>query len=291
MGNVLGGAASFSRVGSRRGQRVRCVRGRIRVPLSTRISRYSWPSLVSIPSSVSGSRPKSVSRPPRSCAAGNRSPPAGTRSLPRPRAQARRWRPFSPPSTRCSKRVTRRRCRTRSASSTCRPLKALSADIHKNLAEPRAGIHRLAEEAGLRPPRITAAVRTGDTTQAGAGGDAADAAAHSGDDAGIAVSAPHVRPQPADAAHRAHGDRRRDPRGHRLAPWSAPRVDARAALQAVADAVRHCSGSGSRRPRRRSRRSPASSPPAMPPAAPSSTSATGAEWTWASSCRAPRSTP
>ena len=45
------------------------------------------------------------------------------------------------------------------------PLKALSADIHKNLGEPRAGIHRLAEEAGLRPPRITAAVRTGDTTQ------------------------------------------------------------------------------------------------------------------------------
>ena len=46
------------------------------------------------------------------------------------------------------------------------PLKALSADIHKNLAEPRAGIHRLAEQAGLRAPRITAAVRTGDTTPA-----------------------------------------------------------------------------------------------------------------------------
>ncbi len=46
------------------------------------------------------------------------------------------------------------------------PLKALSADIHKNLAEPRAAIQRLAEEAGLRAPRITAAVRTGDTTQA-----------------------------------------------------------------------------------------------------------------------------
>ena len=46
------------------------------------------------------------------------------------------------------------------------PLKALSADIHKNLAEPRAGIHRLAEEAGLRAPGITAAVRTGDTTPA-----------------------------------------------------------------------------------------------------------------------------
>src|SRR5438045_6244887 len=45
------------------------------------------------------------------------------------------------------------------------PLKALSADIHKNLAEPRAGIRRLAEEMGLHAPRITAAVRTGDTTQ------------------------------------------------------------------------------------------------------------------------------
>src|SRR6266481_1385739 len=44
------------------------------------------------------------------------------------------------------------------------PLKALSADIHKNLAEPRAGICRIATELGLTPPRITAAVRTGDTT-------------------------------------------------------------------------------------------------------------------------------
>jgi ATP-dependent helicase Lhr and Lhr-like helicase len=40
------------------------------------------------------------------------------------------------------------------------PLKALSADIHKNLAEPRKGICRMADV------RITAAVRTGDTTQA-----------------------------------------------------------------------------------------------------------------------------
>jgi ATP-dependent Lhr-like helicase len=44
------------------------------------------------------------------------------------------------------------------------PLKALSADIHKNLAEPRKGIHRIAAEMGLDAPRITAAVRTGDTT-------------------------------------------------------------------------------------------------------------------------------
>jgi ATP-dependent Lhr-like helicase len=44
------------------------------------------------------------------------------------------------------------------------PLKALSADIHKNLAEPRRGIRRIAEEMGIEAPRITASVRTGDTT-------------------------------------------------------------------------------------------------------------------------------
>ena len=44
------------------------------------------------------------------------------------------------------------------------PLKALSADIHKNLAEPRRGIRSLAEEMGIAAPKITAAVRTGDTT-------------------------------------------------------------------------------------------------------------------------------
>src|SRR6185436_4923046 len=44
------------------------------------------------------------------------------------------------------------------------PLKALSADIHKNLAAPRRALRHRAEEAGLDVPRITAAVRTGDTT-------------------------------------------------------------------------------------------------------------------------------
>ncbi|HEY3011787.1 MAG TPA: DEAD/DEAH box helicase, partial [Gemmatimonadales bacterium] len=43
------------------------------------------------------------------------------------------------------------------------PLKALSADIHLNLAEPRREIRRLAEEMGLEAPRITAAIRSGDT--------------------------------------------------------------------------------------------------------------------------------
>ena len=46
------------------------------------------------------------------------------------------------------------------------PLKALSTDIHKNLAEPREGIRRLAEASSLAAPGITASVRTGDTTTA-----------------------------------------------------------------------------------------------------------------------------
>ena len=45
------------------------------------------------------------------------------------------------------------------------PLKALSADIHKNLAEPRREIRALAESMGFASDKITAAVRSGDTPQ------------------------------------------------------------------------------------------------------------------------------
>jgi ATP-dependent Lhr-like helicase len=45
------------------------------------------------------------------------------------------------------------------------PLKALSADIHKNLAEPRRQIRHIAEAAGYPQVRVTAAVRSGDTPQ------------------------------------------------------------------------------------------------------------------------------
>src|SRR5213593_2681821 len=45
------------------------------------------------------------------------------------------------------------------------PLKALSADIHKNLAEPRREIRALAEEMNFHGTKITAAVRSGDTPQ------------------------------------------------------------------------------------------------------------------------------
>src|SRR4026207_637567 len=41
------------------------------------------------------------------------------------------------------------------------PLKALSADIHKNLSEPRRGLRRVAEELGFDAPRMTAAARPG----------------------------------------------------------------------------------------------------------------------------------
>lgn len=43
------------------------------------------------------------------------------------------------------------------------PLKALSADIHRNLSMPRRGIRRAAREMGLPEVRIRAAVRSGDT--------------------------------------------------------------------------------------------------------------------------------
>src|SRR5438876_4244550 len=45
------------------------------------------------------------------------------------------------------------------------PLKALSADIHKNLAEPRREMRHIAEGMGAPPVGITAAVRSGDTPQ------------------------------------------------------------------------------------------------------------------------------
>ena len=127
------------------------------------------------------------------------------------------------------------------------PLKALSADILKNLAEPRAGIRRLAEATGLRAPRITAAVRTGDTTPS-------ERAAMLRTPPHILVTTPEslyllltADRSRADAAHRAHGDRRRDSRRDRHAPRRAPRADARTA--AAGGRGRRCSASGCRRPR------------------------------------------
>ena len=58
--------------------------------------------------------------------------------------------------------------------------------------------------------------------------DAAHAAAHPGHDARIAVPAADRRAQPRDAADRADGHRRRNPRRHRHAPRRASRAVARA---------------------------------------------------------------
>lgn len=44
------------------------------------------------------------------------------------------------------------------------PLKALGADIHLNLSEPRREIQKMAKEMGIQAPKITAAVRSGDTS-------------------------------------------------------------------------------------------------------------------------------
>ena len=56
------------------------------------------------------------------------------------------------------------------------PLKALSADIHKNLALPRRAIAQKADMLGIEPPRITAAVRTGDSHSPLCGGCSGDSA-------------------------------------------------------------------------------------------------------------------
>jgi ATP-dependent Lhr-like helicase len=45
------------------------------------------------------------------------------------------------------------------------PLKALGTDIHQNLAVPRRGIALCAEAMGIDAPRVTTALRTGDTPQ------------------------------------------------------------------------------------------------------------------------------
>jgi ATP-dependent helicase Lhr and Lhr-like helicase len=44
------------------------------------------------------------------------------------------------------------------------PLKALAVDVERNLRTPQAGLTRIAERRGLRPPDISVGVRSGDTT-------------------------------------------------------------------------------------------------------------------------------
>src|SRR5262245_43242670 len=50
------------------------------------------------------------------------------------------------------------------------PLKALSTDIDKNLASPRAAIRDVCASMGIEAPEITSGVRTGDTTSSARAG-------------------------------------------------------------------------------------------------------------------------
>ena len=172
------------------------------------------------------------------------------------------------------------------------PLKALSADIHKNLSEPRRGSaargrgsgFRCAARDGRRPHRRHAAGR--------ACGDAADAAAHPGDDSRVAVSPADGGAQPRDVAHGPHRHRRRNPRGHRHASRGAPRAQPGTAAGGGDRAARFASASPPRRSRLRKSRGSWSGtdPPLTRPAWP-----TAASWTqgiaarWISAWRFPRS--
>ena len=169
------------------------------------------------------------------------------------------------------------------------PLKALSADIHKNLAEPRAGDPAARRSAGLAVPRITAAVRTGDTT-------ASERAAMLRTPPHILVTTPEslyllltARAQPRDAPHRADGDRRRNPRGDRHAPRRAPRAVARAAPAGRRTAAPAHRPLGDAEADRRGRAVPGRQRSRRPTAR-SWTTGIGATWISASRCRTRRST-
>ncbi len=100
------------------------------------------------------------------------------------------------------------------------PLKALSADIHKNLAEPRRAIRRLGAENGVPVPHLTAAVRTGDTSPS--------------ERAAMVRTPPHILVTTPESLYllltsAPHGHCRRDPRGHRDTARRPPGAVARAA--------------------------------------------------------------
>ena len=111
------------------------------------------------------------------------------------------------------------------------PLKALSYDIERNLRAPLRGIGA----------DVRVAVRTGDTPQKRARGDAAQPARHPDHDAGVAVPDADLAGA-RDPARRRVGDRRRDPRGRADQARRAPRADARAPRGAGRGA--RCSASG-----------------------------------------------
>ena len=169
------------------------------------------------------------------------------------------------------------------------PLKALSADIHKNLEEPLGAIRERAVQAGLPSVRIRSAVRTGDTPSS-------RRAAMLRTPPHILVTTPEslyllltaersramlrtVRTVIVDEIHAVIDSRR----GSHLA----------LSLERLGHVTgRRCSASGFPPPRTPSGRSRASCSGAragtrrlIRSAAPSSTRGTGGPWTWRSRCR------
>ena len=217
------------RPSSRVAQASRCDTRRADAQAQFSSIRPSCPSLVSIPSSVSGSRLRSASRRPRSCAAGT-SIAAGRHTLiAAPTGSGKTLAAFLT----AINALLEEEPGGAAARRGPRPLRVAAQGAERRHPQEPGRAARGHPSPGCSGRAAGAADHRGGAHRrhdaGGAGGDAADAAAHPGHDAGIAVSAAHVGPQPPDAAHGAHGHRRRDPRRDRHAPRRAPGADARAA--------------------------------------------------------------
>ena len=177
----------------------------------------------------SGSRPRSARRRRRSSAAGRRSRAGRHTLIAAPTGSGKTLAAFL---TAIDDLVDEGLAPAAARRSPRRLRLAAQGAERRHPQEPRRAAARIragAEAAGLR-----AAAHHGGRAHrrhdgGRAGGDAAHAAAHPGHDARVALPAADGRAQPRDAAHGAHGDRRRDPRGHRHAARRAPGAVARAA--------------------------------------------------------------
>ena len=87
------------------------------------------------------------------------------------------------------------------------PLKALSNDVQKNLETPLREIQATGAGAGISVRADQDGGAHGRYAAGRAAGDAEAAAAHPGDDSGVAVHSADVGEEPAESAAGAHGDR------------------------------------------------------------------------------------
>ncbi len=152
-------------------------------------------------------RPRPGLRSPRARTCWSRRPPGRARRSPRSCGRSTGW---------CAEPAPEGERRTRLVYVS--PLKALSYDVEKNLRAPLKGIGG----------DVSVAIRTGDTPQKRAPGDAAHAAGRADHDAGVALPDAHLAGARVPRGRRG-GDRRRDPRRGAHQARRAPRAHARAA--------------------------------------------------------------